>query len=183
MYTKDYEDRFAKTIEYFREELKKVRTGRAHPDMLAGVVVEVYGTKMPLNQVASITAPEPQQLLVTPFDPQNIGNIATNISNDPTLGLNPSDDGRVIRIPIPALTEDRRKEIVKQLNQKVEAAKIQLRQIREEARKSFKTGVNSKIISENDQKQLEKGIDDSVSKSSAEIDKFAKEKEAEIMRV
>lgn len=183
MDTKDYEDRFAKTIEYFREELKKVRTGRAHPDMLAGVVVEVYGTKMPLNQVASITAPEPQQLLVTPFDPQNIGNIATNISNDPTLGLNPSDDGRVIRIPIPALTEDRRKEIVKQLNQKVEAAKIQLRQIREEARKSFKTGVNSKIISENDQKQLEKGIDDSVSKSSAEIDKFAKEKEAEIMRV
>ena len=121
--------------------------------------------------------------MVTPFDPQNIGNIATNISNDPTLGLNPSDDGRVIRIPIPALTEDRRKEIVKQLNQKVEAAKIQLRQIREEARKSFKTGVNSKIISENDQKQLEKGIDDSVSKSSAEIDKFAKEKEAEIMRV
>ena len=183
MDTKDYEDRFAKTIEYFREELKKVRTGRVHPDMLAGVVVEVYGTKMPLNQVASITAPEPQQLLVTPFDPQNIGNIATNISNDPTLGLNPSDDGRVIRIPIPALTEDRRKEIVKQLNQKVEAAKIQLRQIREEARKSFKTGVNSKIISENDQKQLEKGIDDSVSKSSAEIDKFAKEKEAEIMRV
>ena len=183
MGTKDYEDRFAKTIEYFREDLKKVRTGRAHPDMLAGVVVQVYGAKMPLNQVASITAPEPQQLLVTPFDPQNIGNIATNISNDPTLGLNPSDDGRVIRIPIPALTEDRRKEIVKQLNQKVEAAKIQLRQIREEARKSFKTGVNSKIISENDQKQLEKGIDDSVSKSSAEIDKFAKEKEAEIMRV
>lgn len=183
MDTKVYEDRFAKTIEYFREELKKVRTGRAHPDMLAGVVVEVYGTKMPLNQVASITAPEPQQLLVTPFDPQNIGNIATNISNDPTLGLNPSDDGRVIRIPIPALTEDRRKEIVKQLNQKVETAKIQLRQIREEARKAFKTGVNAKMISENDQKQLEKGIDDSVAKSAAEIDKFAKEKEVEIMRV
>lgn len=183
MDTKVYEDRFAKTVDHFRDELKKVRTGRAHPDMLSGVIVEVYGTKMPLNQVASITAPESQQLLVTPFDPQNIGNIASNIAANPTLGFNPSDDGRVIRIPIPALTEERRKEIVKQLNQKIEDAKIQLRQIREEARKAFKTGLSAKIISENDKDQLEKGIDDSVAQSSAEIEKLAKVKETEIMKI
>ena len=183
MDTDQYEKRFEGAVQHFREELKKVRTGRAHPDMLAGVIVEVYGAKMPLNQVASISAPEPQQLLVTPFDPQNIGNIASNISNNPTLGLNPSDDGHVIRIPVPALTEERRKEIVKQLGQKVEDAKIQMRQIREEARKAFKTALGAKMISENDQKVLEKGIDDSVAKYSAEVEKSAKEKEVEIMKI
>jgi ribosome recycling factor len=183
MDTKQYDERFAKVVSHFQEELKKVRTGRAHPDMLASVVVEVYGAKMPLNQVASISAPEPQQLLVTPFDPQNIGNIASNIANNPALGLNPSDDGRVIRIPIPALTEERRKEIVKQLGQKIEDAKIQLRNIREDARKAFKVALGAKMIGENDQKMLEKGIDDSISKFSADVEKFAKEKEAEIMKI
>ena len=100
-------------IERFKNEMKKVRTGRAHPDMLSGVKVEVYGQFMPLNQVANITAADATLLVITPFDPTNIQAIAAAIRADQSLGLNPADDGRVIRVPIPALTEERRKEIVK----------------------------------------------------------------------
>ena len=106
-------------IERFKGEMKKVRTGRAHPDMIAGVKVEVYGQFMPLNQVANITAADATLLVVTPFDPTNIQAIAAAIRGDQSLGLNPSDDGRVIRVPIPALTEERRKEIVKTASAKV----------------------------------------------------------------
>ncbi len=183
MDTSEYEKRFSGAVEHFRDELKKIRTGRAHPDMLAGVIVEVYGAKMPLNQTASISAPEPQQLLVTPFDPQNIGNISSNIANAPGLGLNPSDDGRVIRVPVPPLTEERRREIVKSLGGKVEDAKIQLRQVREDARKAFKVAIGAKLISENDQKQLENGIDDSLAQAQKQIEALAKDKESEIMKI
>ena len=93
-------------LQHFSDELKKVRTGRAHIDMLSGVSIEAYGQRMPLNQVANITAPEAQQLLVTPFDPSNINAITQAIRDDQGLGLNPSDDGRVVRVPIPALTEE-----------------------------------------------------------------------------
>jgi len=86
--------------------------------MLDGVVVEAYGTPMPLNQVATVTAPEAQMIQITPFDPSNIQAIATAIRNNPSLGMNPSDDGRVVRVPVPALTEDRRRDIVKQVGQK-----------------------------------------------------------------
>jgi len=113
--TKHYQDKMDHVLEHFADELKKVRTGRAHPDMLSGVVVEAYGQKMPLNQVANVTAPEAQQLLVSPFDPSNIGAITQAIRDDQALGLNPSDDGRVVRVPIPALTEERRHDLVKQL--------------------------------------------------------------------
>jgi len=182
MDTTIYEQKFAAVVAHFTEEIKKIRTGRAHPDMLNGVVVEVYGAKMPLNQVASVSAPEPQQILVTPFDPQNVGNIASNIANS-DLGLNPSDDGRVIRVPIPPLTEERRREIVKNLNEKVEEARISLRNIREDARKAAKVAKDAKEISEDDQKRIEKGVDDSVAKMNAKIDELAREKEAEIMKV
>jgi len=182
MDTATYEQKFAGVVAHFSEELKKIRTGRAHPDMLAGVSVEVYGTKLPLNQVASVSAPEPQQILVTPFDPQNIGNIASNIANS-SLGLNPSDDGRVIRIPVPPLNEERRREIVRSLNEKVEEARISLRNVREEARKNFKVAAAAKEISADEQKRLEKGIDDSVAKMNSRIDELAKDKEKEIMTV
>ena len=178
-----YDKKFNNVIEHFSEELKKVRMGRAHPDMLSGVKVEVYGTKMPLNQVASVTAPEATQILVTPFDAQNLQAISAAIANDPSLGFNPSDDGRNVRVPIPPLNEERRKEVVKGLNSKVEEAKIALRNVREEARKAVKLAKEAKNIGEDDQKRIEDGIDDSVSKATTKITEMAKEKEADIIKI
>src|SRR4051812_6169488 len=102
--TKSYETRMQAALTHFEDELKKVRTGRAHPSMLDGVVVEAYGTRMPINQVANVVVADAQLLQVTPFDQANLKHIATAIRDDQTLGLNPSDDGRVVRVPIPALT-------------------------------------------------------------------------------
>jgi len=183
MDTAIYTQKFVAAVTHFAEETKKIRTGRAHPDMLSGVVVEVYGAKMPLNQVASISAPEPSQILITPFDPSNIAAISAAIRDNQGLGLNPSDDGRNVRVPIPALTEERRREIVKSLNDKVEEARIALRNIREDARKVAKVKKEAKELSEDDLKRVEKGIDDDVSTHNAKIDEIAKEKEAEIMKV
>ena len=183
MDTAIYAQRFAAAVAHFAEEVKKIRTGRAHPDMLSGVVVEVYGTKMPLNQVASVSAPEPTQILVTPFDPHNIAAISAAIRENQGLGLNPSDDGRNVRVPIPSLTEERRRDIVKSLNDRVEEARITLRSIREDARKAAKVKKEAKEISEDDLKRVEKGIDDDIAKYNAEIDQMAKTKEAEIMKV
>lgn len=180
MDTTQYEKKFRAAIEHFTEEMKKIRTGRAHPDMLDGISVEVYGAKMPLNQIASISAPESQQILITPFDPANIGAISSAISNNQSLGLNPSDDGRNVRVPIPALNEERRREIVKVLNEKVEDSRIALRNIREDARKSIKILTE---ISDDEKRRLEKGIDDFVVKANAELDDLAKDKEKEIMKV
>src|SRR5687768_17549033 len=94
--------KFQQAVLHLQEELKKVRTGRAHPSMLDGVMVEAYGVQMPLIQVGTVTAPEAQLIQITPFDPNNIQAIASAIRDNPSLGLNPSDDGRVVRIPIPA---------------------------------------------------------------------------------
>ena len=99
------------TVDRFKEEMKKVRTGRAHPDMLSSIKAEVYGQFMPLNQVANITVQGATMLLITPYDVANIAKIASAIRADQALGLNPADDGRVIRVPIPPLTEERRKEL------------------------------------------------------------------------
>src|SRR5881275_2020358 len=112
------------TTEHFRKEAAKIRTGRAHPGMLDGISVEVYGQSMPLKAVASIATPEPQLLQITPFDPSNLQAISDAISNDKSLGLNPADDGRVVRIQIPPLTEDTRQQMVKVLHQKLEDAMI-----------------------------------------------------------
>ena len=102
--TNPYEEKMNAAFSFFQDELKKVRTGRAHAGMLDGVMVEAYGSKMPLNQVANVTAPEAQMLLVTPFDPSNITAISSAIRDNQSLGFNPSDDGRVVRVPVPALT-------------------------------------------------------------------------------
>lgn len=166
-------------IERFKEEMKKVRTGRAHPDMLANVKVEAYGQFMPLNQVANVTVSGATMLLVTPFDPSTIAAISAGIRNDQTLGLNPADDGRVVRVPIPALTEERRKEIVKTASGKVEDAKVALRKLRDEARKDLK----AEEASEDIKKRAEKEIDDVTKDYTAQIDKLFAEKQADIMKI
>ena len=181
--TKPYEDKFNLAVNHFIEELKKVRTGRAHPSQLDGIKVEVYGTLMPLNQASNITAPEAQMLLVTPFDPNNISAICAAIRNDQSSGFNPSDDGRVIRVPVPALTEDRRKQLVKQTSEKVEEAKIALRNIRQDALKDAKRKKEARELSEDDIKRVEKLIDSSMANMNARIDEAFRAKEKDILTI
>lgn len=180
---KPFEDKFNNAVIHFEDEMKKVRTGRAHPAMLDGVHVEAYGQKMPLNQVANVTASEAQLLTITPFDPSNIGAISAAIRADQSLGLNPSDDGRLVRVPIPALTEERRKLIVKQTAEKVEDARIALRNIRQDALKEVKRLKDAKEISEDDQKRAEKSIEDAVASFNTKIDEIFKAKEKEILTI
>ncbi|WP_299345394.1 ribosome-recycling factor [uncultured Maritalea sp.] len=119
--------------ERFSAERNKLRTGRAHPSMVDGVTAEVYESQMPLNQLATVTTPEPQLIQISPFDVNNIAAISSAIRADESLGLNPADDGRIIRIQIPALTEERRMLIVKQLGQKQEEANISMRKALQDA--------------------------------------------------
>lgn len=164
----------------FNDEMKKVRTGRAHPDMLSGIKVEAYGQFMPLNQVANVTAADATLLVITPFDPSTIQAIAAAIRADQSLGLNPADDGRVVRVPIPALTEERRKEIVKNASAKVEQAKVALRNVREDARKGLKT---AEELSEDVKKRAEKEIDDLTKEFTDKIEAAFKAKSDEIMKL
>jgi len=181
--TKPYEDKFELAIIHFEDELKKIRTGRAHPGQLEGIKVEVYGSLMPLNQVANVTAPEAQMLQITPFDPSNMQKISAAIRADQSLGFNPSDDGRIIRVPVPALTEERRKLIVKQAGEKSEDAKIALRSIRQDAMKDLKRKKEAKEVSDDDVKRVEKGIDDDMASFNAKIDEAFRMKEKEILTI
>ncbi len=181
--TDTYELKMDSAIEHFKDELKKVRTGRAHPDMLSGVVVEAYGSKMPLNQVANVSAPEAQMLLVSPFDPGQITAIAAAIRDSQSLGLNPSDDGRVVRVPIPALTEERRKDMAKQLGTKVEECRVVLRGIRQDGLKDAKRKKDTKELSEDDVRAIEKEFDTLMAKYQTTIDGLYKNKETEILTV
>lgn len=181
--TKLFEAKFEQAVSHFEEELKKIRTGRAHPGQLEGVKVEVYGTLLPLNQAANVTAPEAQLLQVTPFDPGNIQAISAAIRADQSLGLNPSDDGRVIRVPVPALTEERRKLLVKQAGEKVEDARITLRTVRQDALKEAKRKKEAKELSEDDVKRVEKGIDDDIVTYNGKIDELFRAKEKDILTI
>lgn len=180
--TKPYETRMQAALEHFETELTKVRTGRAHPDMLSSVMVEAYGAPMPLNQVANVTTPEAQLLQVSPFDPSNVKAIsdAIRLSN---LGFNPSDDGRIVRVPIPSLTEERRREMVKSLGDKVEACRIAMRTIRQDALKDAKRMKDAKELSEDDVKMIEKGIDDDMRDYQMKIDEVFRAKEKEVMTI
>ena len=181
--TKQYEQKMDAALEHFESELRKVRTGRAHAGMLDGVIVDAYGTKMPLNQVANVTAPEAQMLLVSPFDPSQVAAISAAIRDAQSLGFNPSDDGRVVRVPVPPLTEERRREMVKQASEKVEECRIALRNVRQDALKDAKRMKDDKQLSEDDVKQIERGIDDDMKSYQAKIDEIFAAKEKDILKV
>ena len=166
-------------VERFKGEMNKVRTGRAHPDMLGGVKVEAYGQWLPLNQVANVVVGDATMLMVTPFDPATIAKIAEAIRADQALGLNPADDGRVVRVPIPALTEERRREIVKHASAKVEEAKIGIRNAREDGRKEIK----ALELAEDAKKRAEKDVDDLTKEYTGKIEDLFKIKEAEVMKI
>lgn len=175
--------KFGQAVAHFHEELKKVRTGRAHPSMLDGVMVEAYGSQMPLIQVATVTAPEAQLIQISPFDPNTIQAIASAIRDNPSLGLNPSDDGRLVRVPIPPLTEERRREYVKLLGSKVEDCMVTLRNVRHDAIKTIDLAKKDKDIGDDDAKRLEKQVDEEMNKAKNDVDAAAKAKEQEIMTV
>mgnify|MGYP003442051312 FL=1 len=176
-----YKLKMQNAVDHLEESLKKVRTGRAHPSIIEGLMVEVYGQVMPLNQVSNITAPEPQLLQITPFDPSNLQAIATAIRNDQTMGLNPSDDGRVVRVPMPPLTEELRRKIVKSLGDTVEEAKISLRNIRHDAIKDIKRARDAKEASDDDVKRTETQVTEIINEYNNKVDSLAKAKETEIM--
>jgi len=175
--------KFQAAVEHFQANLKSLRTGRASSSMLDSVVVEAYGTPMPLNQVATVTAPEAQMIQITPFDPSNLQAIANAIRNNPSLGMNPSDDGRVVRVPVPPLTEDRRRDLVKQLGQKQEECLVVLRGIRHDAMDAIGKAKKDKEVGEDDAKRLEKQVDDAMAQAKSVADQTARAKESEIMTV
>lgn len=181
--TDTYELKMTGALEHFEEELRKVRTGRSHPSMLEGIKVEAYGVLTPLNQVANITAPEPQMLQITPFDPSNVQPIAAAIRADQSLGFNPSDDGRIIRVPVPPLTEERRKQLVKQTGDKVEETRIALRNIRQDALKDAKRKKDAKELSEDDEKRIEKEIDRLMVNYQGQIEAIFSAKEKDILTI
>lgn len=179
----DAEAKFAQALERFQDGLKSLRTGRANASILDGITVEAYGTPMPLKQLATVTAPEAQLLQITPFDPNNLAAIASAIRDDQSLGLNPSDDGRIVRVPIPPLTEERRRELAKQISQKQEECMIQLRAARHDAMDAINQQKKDKQLGEDDAKRLSGQVEDALSKVRVQVEAAAKAKEADILTI
>ncbi|HVX48196.1 MAG TPA: ribosome recycling factor [Candidatus Saccharimonadales bacterium] len=177
----DARTKFGQAVDRFKDGLKTLRTGRANAAMLDGITVEAYGTRMPLNQVATIAVPEATLIQLTPFDPNNLEAIADAIRSEQSLGLNPTDDGRVIRVPIPPLTEERRRELAKQVGQKQEECMIGLRNVRHEALDTINKAEKDKDIGKDDAQRLAKQIEDAISKARADAEAAAKAKESEIL--
>lgn len=175
--------KFESAFEHFQNSLKGLRTGRASASMLDGVMVEAYGQQMPLNQVATVTAPEAQLIQISPFDPNNLQAIAAAIRNNQQLGMNPSDDGRVVRVPVPPLTEERRRDIVKQVGQRQEDCMISLRGVRREAMEAIDKAKKDKAVGEDDAKRLSSQVEDHLKQVTNQVEAAAKAKEQEIMTV
>ncbi len=174
--------RMEKAVEDFRKELASQRTGRANVHMLDTIHVDAYGSQMPLTQVGNISAPEPQLITITPWDTSLTAAIEKAIRSS-DLGFNPQNDGKVIRIPVPALTEDRRKEMVKHLNKVLEEHRTAIRNIRRDGNDAIKKAMKDKKISEDEERgsmeQLQKITDDEIKK----LEEMMKVKEKEVMQV
>ena len=174
----DLEDKMEKTIENLNKKFTTVRAGRANPSSLDGVMVEYYGAMTPLKQLATISVPEARQLLIKPFDKGSLGAIEKGIIAA-NLGYNPGNDGETIRIVIPELTEERRKELVKQVKAISEEAKVSIRNIRHDGLEDVKKGE----LPEDQEKGMEKDIQDLVNDYNKKIDTILKEKENELLTV
>jgi ribosome recycling factor len=175
------QSKLTQAVERFQESLTSLRTGRANASMLDGVMVEVYGTQMPLNQTATIATPDAQLIQITPFDPNNLQAIAEAIRSNQSLGLNPADDGRVVRVPIPPLNEERRRDLAKQVGQKQEECMISLRNVRHEAMDSINQAKKDKSIGEDEAKRLISQVEAAMNKARTEAEVAAKAKEHEII--
>ena len=177
-----YKDKMLKTLELFSKELASLRTGRANASMLDLIKVDVYGQKMPINQLASITSPEPRSINIQVWDLNNVSLIDSAIKKS-ELGLNPQIDGQLIRLPVPDLSEERRSEIKKIIKSMGEKCKISIRNIRREANDELKKLLKDKNISEDDLKKKEKIIQDYTDEQIKIIDERVTIKEKEIMTI
>ena len=176
-----YENKMTKTLDNLNKELITIRAGRANPHILDKLTVEYYGTPTPLQQVANITVPEARMIQIQPWEASLIKEINKAIQMS-DLGLNPNTDGKVIRLVLPELTEERRKELVKDVKKKGEAAKVAVRNIRRDANDAFKK-LAKQDVSEDEIKELEDKIQKSTDKFVKEIDKEVEEKSKEILTV
>lgn len=174
--------RMDKAVDDFRKELAATRTGRASVHMLDSVVVEAYGSQMPLNQLANVSAPEPQLITVQPWDMSQVGAIEKAIRSA-ELGLNPMNDGKLIRVPVPALTEERRREMVKHLHKVLEEHRTAVRNVRRDGNDAIKKAMKDKKITEDEERgamdQIQKLTDDEIKK----MEDLCKAKEKEVMQV
>lgn len=178
----DTESRMKKAIEALQRELATIRTGRASPSLVDRVEVDYYGTATPLNQLAGVSAPEARLLVIQPWDKGSIGAIEKAIQTA-DLGVNPTNDGELIRISIPPLTEERRKELVKRVRSKVEDSRVAIRNIRRDAIAQVKELAQEKMISEDDERRGEQEIQNITDKYIARADSIGKEKEEAVLEV
>ena len=179
---KNYNQKMMKTLEVFSKDLTSLRTGRANANMLDLVKVDVYGQKMPINQLASVTTPEPRMINIQVWDLNNVSLIDSSIRKS-ELGLNPQIDGQLIRLPIPDLSEERRNEMKKLIKSMGEKCKISIRNIRREANDELKKLLKSKDISEDDENKFEKRIQEVTDQNIKKIDEKVNTKENEIMKI
>ncbi|MBO5917230.1 MAG: ribosome recycling factor [Oscillospiraceae bacterium] len=179
---KDYDVRMLKTIDVVKANFASVRAGRANAGVLDRIMVEYYGTPTPLNQVASVSAPDPRTLVIQPWDATLLKAIEKAIQTS-DLGINPQNDGRVIRLAFPQLTEERRKELTKQVKKYAEDGKVALRNLRREAMDDIKAAKKNSEITEDDQKNLEKELQELTDKRYKDIDELCAKKEQELMAV
>jgi ribosome recycling factor len=178
----DAESRMKKAIEALQRELATIRTGRASPALLDRIEVDYYGAMTPLNQLAGVTAPEARLLVIQPWDKGSINAIEKAIRTA-DLGVNPTNDGDVIRIAIPALTEERRKELVKVVRSRIEDSRVAIRNIRRDSISQVKELAHEKMISEDDERRGEQDIQDLTDKYIAQAEKIGKEKEEDVLEV
>ncbi len=179
---RDTQDRMAKAMDALRHNLSAVRTGRASPALVERVHVEYYGTTMPLNQLAGISAPEARLLVIQPWDRGSIGPIERAIQKS-DLGLVPNNDGQVIRLSIPTLTEERRKQLVRVVHQTVEDGKVAVRNIRRDAMHNTREMLTKREISEDDERRAEHELDSLTKKYVEEAERIGKGKEQEVLEV
>src|SRR5216117_1300125 len=176
------EERMKKALESTRRELAGIRTGKATPALLDLVRVEAYGQAVPLNQVGSVSAPEPRLLVVQPWDKALVKAVSKAIQQS-DLGLNPTDDGQVVRVPIPALTEERRKDLVKLVAKLVEEGRVHMLQVRHDVNKDIRHQQEAGAVSEDDAKRLTADVQKLTDRYVAMVDEMLKKKTAEVMEV
>jgi len=179
---KDAEHRMQGAIRALEEDLAGIRTGRASPALVERLEVDYYGTPTPLMQLASIGVPEPRQLLIKPFDPSTLRAIERAIQSS-DLGLNPNNDGKNIRLILPPLTEERRRELVKVVHQRVEEARVAIRNVRRDVKKDLKEFESEKLISEDERKRAEDKLDDLTKEYIEKAEALGERKEKEVMEV
>lgn len=178
----DARTRMGKTIEALRQELSKLRTGRAHTSLLDHIRVSYYGSEVPLNQVANVSVQDPRTLGVAPWEKKMVPDVEKAI-RDSDLGLNPVTTGDLIRVPLPALTEERRKDMIRLVRNEAEGARVAIRNIRRDAIHSLKELLKEKEISEDDERRAEDEIQKITDKHVAEVDKVLEAKETDVMEI